>query len=99
MNTSRTTRTLPTRIPSLRAGRGLQSTRWSWSASIKVISPLVKNGQSIHHVLMNNADELMVSEKTAYNYLNAGLFDADKMDCPRIVRMRPRRSCAEAENR
>ena len=58
----------------------------------QIISPLVKNGQSIHHVLMNNADELMVSEKTAYNYLNAGLFDADKMDCPRIVRMRPRRS-------
>ena len=41
---------------------------------------------------MSNADELMVSEKTAYNYLNAGLFDADKMDCPRIVRMRPRRA-------
>ena len=58
----------------------------------QIISPLVKNGQSIHHVLMNNADELMVSEKTAYNYLNAGLFDADKMDCPRIVRMRPRRA-------
>lgn len=58
----------------------------------KVVSPLIKNGQSIHHVFMNNADELMVSEKTAYNYLNAGLFDADKMDCPRIVRMRPRRA-------
>ena len=26
---------------------------------------------------MSNADELMVSKKTAYNYLNAGLFDAD----------------------
>jgi len=26
---------------------------------------------------MSNADELMVSEKTAHNYLNAGLFDAD----------------------
>ena len=29
---------------------------------------------------MSNADELMVSEKTAYNYLNAGLFDADKTE-------------------
>ena len=28
----------------------------------------------------------------AETMLNAGLFDADKMDCPRIVRMRPRRS-------
>ena len=46
-----------------------------------------------HHAFMNHADVLMVSEKTAYNYLNAGLFDAtDKMDCPRIVRIRPRRS-------
>ena len=29
------------------------------------------------YVFMSNADELMVSEKTAHNYLNAGLFDAD----------------------
>lgn len=55
------------------------------------ISPLIKNGQSIHHIHMNNADVLMCSEKTLYNCLNAGVFDADKMDCPRIVRMRPRK--------
>lgn len=48
---------------------------------------------------MSNADELMVSEKTAYNYLNAGLFDADKMDCPRIIRMRPEAEHSKAENR
>ena len=32
----------------------------------------------------------MVSEKTLYNLLNAGAFSATKLDCPRIVRMRPR---------
>ena len=58
----------------------------------RIVSPLIKNGQSIHHICMNNADELMCSEKTMYNLLNAGLFDADKMDCPRIVRMRPRKT-------
>ncbi len=57
----------------------------------QIISPLVKNGQSIHHICMSNSDELMCSEKTLYNLLNAGMFDADKMDCPRIVRMRPRK--------
>lgn len=57
----------------------------------KIVSPLIKNGQSIHHICMSNADELMYSEKTIYNLLNASAFDADKMDCPRIVRMRPRK--------
>ena len=61
----------------------------------EVISPLIKNGQSIHHIFENNKDVLMCSEKTLYNLLNAGAFDADKMDCPRIVRMRPRRKESE----
>ena len=57
----------------------------------KIVSPLIKNGQSIHHICMSNADELMRSERSIYNLLNASAFDADKMDCPRIVRMRPRK--------
>lgn len=40
---------------------------------------------------MGNKDELMLSEKTVYNLLNAGAFDADRMDCPRSVRMRRRK--------
>ena len=57
----------------------------------RIVSPLLKQGQSIHHIWVNNRDELMCSEKTLYNYLNAGVFDAGKMDCPRSVRMRPRK--------
>ena len=57
-----------------------------------IVSPLIKNGQSIHHIYMSNADELMCSEKTIYNLLNASAFDADRLDCPRIVRMRPRKT-------
>lgn len=53
-----------------------------------IVSPLVKKGQSIHHIFMSNADVLMCSEKTIYNLLNAGAFDADRLDFPRIVRMR-----------
>lgn len=56
----------------------------------KIVSPRIKQGQSIHHVCENNRDDIMCSEKTVYNLLNAGAFDADRMDCPRIVRCRPR---------
>lgn len=58
----------------------------------KIVSPLILNGQSIHHICMNNADELMCSEKTIYNLLNAGAFDALRIHCPRSVRMRPRKT-------
>ena len=92
MSISRILQTSPIGRRSPKAGRGLAIDPLELERIDKVVSPLIKNGQSIHHVFMSNADELMVSEKTAYNYLNAGLFDADKMDCPRIIRMRPRRS-------
>ncbi len=57
----------------------------------KIVSPLIKQGQSIHHACENNKDEIMCSEKTIYNLLNAGAFDAGRMDCPQSVRFRPRK--------
>lgn len=57
-----------------------------------IISPLLKNGQSIHHICESNRDEIMLSERTVYNYLVQGLFDAGPLDLPRMVRMRPRKS-------
>ncbi len=39
-----------------------------------VISPLLKNGQSIHHILANNQDKISCCEKTAYIYADSGLF-------------------------
>lgn len=56
-----------------------------------IVSPLVKKGQSLHHICVNNADALMVSEKTLYNYLSNGLFTAKSIDLPRKVRYRPRK--------
>lgn len=56
----------------------------------KIISPLVQNGQSIHQIYVNNKDELMCSEKTIYNYIDACLFDVRNIDLPRKVRFRER---------
>lgn len=57
-----------------------------------VISPLIKNGQSIHHISIHHADEIMKSERTLYKYINNGLFTARNLDMPRVIRMRPRKT-------
>lgn len=59
------------------------------------VTPLILNGQSIHQIFCNNADTLMCSEKTLYNYIDAGFFDARNIDLPRKVRYRPRRKKKE----
>ena len=33
-----------------------------------IISPLIKQGQSIHQICVNNVDLIMLDEKTIYNY-------------------------------
>lgn len=57
-----------------------------------IVSPLLKKGQSLHHIVVHHADELMKSERTLYSYINNGLFTARNIDMPRTVRMRPRKS-------
>lgn len=56
-----------------------------------IISPLLVNGQSLHHIMTNNADAIRCCEKTAYVYINNNLFDARNIDMPRVVKFRPRR--------
>lgn len=61
-----------------------------------IVSPLIKNGQSIHHISIYHADEIMKSERTLYKYINNGLFTARNLDMPRVVRMRPRKTKSTA---
>ena len=56
----------------------------------EIISPLLKKGQSINHILLNHQDEIMISSKSVYSILHAGLLSARALDAPRIVRFRPR---------
>ena len=55
-----------------------------------IISPLLKRGQSIHHICVSHADEIMLSERTIYSYIDAGLLSAGNLDLPRKVRYRRR---------
>ena len=61
-----------------------------------VVSPLLKKGQSLHHIAIHHADEVMKSERSLYTYVNNGLFSARNIDMPRTVRMRPRRPAQKA---
>ena len=56
-----------------------------------IISPLIQNGQSLHHILKNNPDTISCCLKTAYRYADNGLFQARNIDMPRKVRFRPRK--------
>lgn len=57
----------------------------------EIISPLIRQGQSIHHICSNNRDLIMCCEKTVYNYVDYNLFSARNIDLPRKVRYRPRK--------
>lgn len=56
-----------------------------------IISPLIRQGQSIHHICQNNADIIMYDEKSIYNYIDAGLLSVDNIDLPRKVRYHVRK--------
>ena len=55
-----------------------------------IITPLVNNGQSVHQIYIEHENELMCSEKTIYNYIDACLFDIRNIDLPRKVKFRER---------
>ncbi len=61
-----------------------------------IVSPLLRNGQSLHHIAINHKDETMLSERSLYTYVNNGLFSARNIDMPRTVRMRPRKGKKKA---
>ena len=54
------------------------------------VSPLICNGQSIHHITINNPNEFTISEKTLYRYVAGGLLKARNIDMPRVCRLKPR---------
>jgi IS30 family transposase len=58
----------------------------------ELVSPLVMRGQSVHHISVHNQDNLTVSEKTLYRYIDGGLLKARNIDMPRVCRLKPRKS-------
>ena len=55
-----------------------------------LISPLIKKGQSIHHILVNNPDRFDLHLKTIYRYVAGSLLAAKNGDMPRVCMLKPR---------
>lgn len=43
----------------------------------------IQKGQSFHHILASDADQITVGKKTVYRYINAGLLRTKRGDMPR----------------
>ena len=75
--------------------RGILTSEQELTRLNAFVTPLILQGQSIHQIYINYADTLMCSEKTLYNYIDQGFFDARNIDLPRKVRYRPRKKKQE----
>ena len=56
------------------------------------VSPLIRRGQSVHHIVSNNPDQFEISEKSIYRYVDGGLLKARNLDMPRVCRLKPRKT-------
>jgi len=67
--------------------QGLQISEGEALRLDSIISPLLMKGQSLHHICINHADEIMVDQRTLYSYVDKGIFTARNINMPRVVRM------------
>jgi IS30 family transposase len=58
----------------------------------EMVSPLIRRGQSVHHIVTSNPDKFNISEKSIYRYVDGGLLSAKNIDMPRVCRLKPRKT-------
>jgi IS30 family transposase len=71
---------------------GINMTEEELLALDESVSPLIKRGQSVHHIVTHNPDQFNVSEKSIYRYVDGGLLSARNIDMPRVCRLKPRKT-------
>lgn len=57
-----------------------------------VVSPLIRQGQSIAHIYATHQDHLPCSKRSLYSYIESNLLTMKNIDLPRKVKYQPRRS-------
>lgn len=71
--------------------KGINATIDEINAINDLITPLLKNRQPISHIYATHAEELGISRKTLYNYIDAGLLSIKNVDLPRKVKYKKRK--------
>ena len=60
-----------------------------------IVSRLIRKGQPLTHIHSEHGDKLGVTERTLYNYIDAGVFSIGNIDLRRKVGYRPRKKKRE----
>lgn len=58
----------------------------------ELISPLIRQKQSPHHICVTNKDSIMASERTIYRLIDSQILSARNIDLPRKVRFSARKA-------
>lgn len=64
-----------------------------------IVTPLLKNGQSIHSIYTNNSDKLTVSESTIARLIKANMLKSTVFDQLRVVKLKPRKTNTASEKK
>ena len=56
-----------------------------------LLTPLLRQGQSIAHIYATHGEEIPCSVKTLYNYIDKGVFTARNIDLPKKVKYKARK--------
>lgn len=60
-----------------------------------MVTPLIKKGQPLTHIFAEHGEELAISQRTLYNYIDAGILSVGNLDLRRKVGYRPRKTRRE----
>ena len=65
------------------AHKGVRKTPQELREIAEIIEPLIAKGQSLNHICATHADELGISERTLYNYIDKNVFKVRNIDLPK----------------
>ncbi len=77
--------------------RGIDLTREELIALDELVSPLIRKGQPVTHILEEHREEIPVTERTLYNYIDKGYLTIRNIDMRRTVRYKKRKHQEEVK--
>jgi transposase, IS30 family len=78
------------------ARQGIALDRDELVALDSLVSPLIKKGQPIAHIYTKHREEIGISERTLYKYIDSGYMAVINLDLQRMVRYRKRKKIKES---
>lgn len=70
---------------------GIEFTPAAFKVMDDLLSPLIKQGQPIHHAYEAKKTQIPCSQRSVYRYVREGYFTAKPLDLPRMVKFKQRR--------